>query len=156
MIAIDVPGFGKRAIEHVVLDFNGTLARDGQLLAGVEERIALLSIQARLHVCTADTFGTAVAQTGRFDLDLVILNPGGEDQQKAELVRRLGPLKVVAIGNGRNDVLMLREAALGVALIGAEGASPDAVNAAQLVCTNINDALDLLLIPKRLVATLRK
>ena len=32
MIEINAPGWGKREIEHLVLDFNGTLAMDGRLI----------------------------------------------------------------------------------------------------------------------------
>jgi soluble P-type ATPase len=156
MIELDIPGWGKRSIEHVVLDFNGTLAAGGKLIAGVADRLPHLSIRARIHICSADTFGTVDRQTKRFDTALKILEGPAQDQQKAELVRHLGPLKVIAIGNGRNDVAMLREATLGIAVVGPEGASPEALSAAQVVCANINDALDLLLEPLRLTATLRR
>jgi len=62
---------------------------------------------------------------------------------------------VIAIGNGRNDRLMLKEAALGIALIQEEGASAESILAADLVCKPVNDALDLLINSKRLVASLR-
>jgi len=156
VIELDVPGWGARKFEHLVLDFNGTLAEDGKLVEGVEDRLPLLCLRLRLHICTADTFGTAAAETRRFDAALKLLKPTVQDEQKAELVRHLGPLKTVAIGNGRNDVLMLREAALGIAVLGREGMSPDLVESADVVCLDVVDALDLLLQPKRLVATLRK
>jgi soluble P-type ATPase len=156
MIEIDVPGWGARRLEHLVLDFNGTLAVDGRLLGEVEARLPQLSIRLRLHICTADTFGTVAHETRRFESALKILGPGAEDQQKAELVRRLGPLQTAAIGNGRNDLLMLREAALGVAVLGPEGLAPELVEAADLLCHGIGDALDLLLHPRRLTASLRR
>jgi soluble P-type ATPase len=61
----------------------------------------------------------------------------------------------VAIGNGRNDVNMLAEAALGIAVMGPEGTSSEAVRAADVVVMSINEALDVLLHPERLKATLR-
>ena len=156
MIEIDVPGWGRRQIEHLVMDFNGCLGLDGQLLEGVEDRLPLLSIRCRLHICTADTFKTVKEQTSRFETALKILHPTSQDQQKAEVVRKLGPLNCAAIGNGRNDVLMLQEAALGIAVIGAEGMACELVAAADVICCDINDALDLLLAPMRLTATLRR
>jgi len=60
-----------------------------------------------------------------------------------------------AIGNGYNDIYMLDEAALGIAVIGSEGCSVRALEKADIVTNAINDALDLLLNPKRIVATLR-
>ena len=79
-----------------------------------------------------------------------------EAEQKADFVSGLGPAGVVAIGNGANDVLMLREAALGIAVLGKEGLSVAAFQNADLVVADILDALDVLLHPKRLVATLRR
>jgi soluble P-type ATPase len=62
---------------------------------------------------------------------------------------------VAAFGNGRNDRLMLKAAALGVAVMGREGCAVDALQAADLCVGKIEDGLDLLLHPKRLEATLK-
>jgi soluble P-type ATPase len=156
MIAIDAPGWGIRKIEHIVFDFNGTLAMDGKLLEGVDERLAKLSIVSRLHLCSADYFGTVADETRRFDMALKVMKTHNKSQEKAEFVRRLGPLQVAAIGNGSVDALMIEEAALGIAVIGQEGASPKAIQAADVVCNDIREALDLLLYPKRLAATLQR
>jgi soluble P-type ATPase len=61
----------------------------------------------------------------------------------------------LALGNGRNDRLMLQAAALGIALIQREGAAAQTLTSADLVCTSVLDALALLTTPKRLTATLR-
>lgn len=156
MIVISASGWGKREIEHVVMDFNGTLAVDGQLLAGVDERLPRLSIMARIHICSADFFGTVADETRHFELALKVLKGSNQSLEKAEFVRRLGPLKVAAIGNGRNDFHMLKEAAIGIAVVGAEGAHPETIAAADVVCVGINDALDLLLNPERLASTLQR
>jgi hypothetical protein len=62
---------------------------------------------------------------------------------------------VVAIGNGSNDVPMLKEGVVGICVVGPEGASTAALLGADVVVTDIRDALGLLLKPQRLVATLR-
>jgi soluble P-type ATPase len=62
---------------------------------------------------------------------------------------------VAAIGNGRNDQLMLAAAALGIAVVQEEGAAIESLSAADVVLPDIRSALDLLLFPKRLIATLR-
>jgi soluble P-type ATPase len=67
----------------------------------------------------------------------------------------LGADHVVCVGNGRNDRLMLKEAALGIAVILQEGAAAETVAAADVVCTHIVSALELLHNPLRLTATLR-
>jgi soluble P-type ATPase len=156
MIVIDTPGWGKRQIEHLVLDFNGTIACDGRILPEVEERLARLSIKVRVHICTADHFRTALDETRRYAVALKIIAGQNLAEEKAEFVRRLGPMQVAAIGNGAADARMLAEAALSIAVIGPEGASPAALSAAQLVCNDIASALDLLLFPNRLAATLRR
>ncbi len=68
----------------------------------------------------------------------------------------LGPERCVAIGNGANDAAMLEAAALGIAVVGPEGAAASAVGNADVVCTSITDALDLLLDERALIATLRR
>ncbi len=67
----------------------------------------------------------------------------------------LGPTHTIVVGNGRNDVAMLREAALGIVIAGAEGVAVEALFAADLVFPHIDDALESLLNPRRLRATLR-
>jgi len=81
--------------------------------------------------------------------------PGDEAEQKRSLVERLGAERVVAIGNGANDAGMLQAAALGIAVLGPEGLAGEAWQAADVVA-GIHQALDLLLHPRRLVATLRR
>lgn len=34
MIEINIPGFGSLELDHLVLDYNGTMALDGQLIEG--------------------------------------------------------------------------------------------------------------------------
>ena len=69
---------------------------------------------------------------------------------------RLGAERVVAIGNGANDAEMLAAAALGIAVLGPEGLATATLRAVDVVVGRIEDALDLLLQPQRLVATLRR
>ena len=72
-----------------------------------------------------------------------------------EMITRLGRQATVCVGNGRNDRLMLKEAALGIAVMLDEGIAAEALLAADVVCRDILSALALLLHPLRLVATLR-
>ncbi len=156
MIRIDSPGWGIRNIEHLVLDFNGTVALDGHMLGSVDEALAKLSIQLRIHLCTADFHGTAAQETRRYEMALKILKEPNRAQEKAEFVRRLGPMSVAAIGNGNADALMIKEAALGIAVIGQEGVSGPAIASADVVCVDIASALNLFLRPQRLAATLQR
>ncbi len=60
------------------------------------------------------------------------------------------------MGNGYNDHLMVKEAALGIAVIGREGAARETISNANVVVNELVDALDLILKPFRHQATLRK
>jgi len=135
---------------------NGTLAVDGELTDGVAERLARLRAAVALVIITADTHGGASRVRDDLDIETVVLHEGGEAEQKVEFVRSLGAEHVVAIGNGANDVLMLEESAVGICVVGSEGAATAALLAADVVVTNVCDALDLLLKPRRLAATLRR
>ncbi len=156
MLTISIPGGATLIIEHLVLDYNGTLAVDGELLPGVAVRLNALAADVQVHVVTADTFGKAGAALDGVHCTLSILPPGGQDAAKLAVIQNLGPEHVAAFGNGRNDRLMLKTAALGVAVLGGEGASVATLLAADVVAPGIEPALDLLLHPLRLVATLRQ
>ena len=155
MISTQIPGFGKLALEHLVLDYNGTLAVDGLLLPGVKDALNTLSDQLAIHVVTADTFGKAADGLDGVNCRLTVLEAGSQDQAKVNFVNRLGADRTASIGNGRNDALMLAASALGIAVILGEGASMVSLNAADIVCTDIASALELLTHPLRLTATLR-
>ncbi len=155
MIEVVIPGAATLRLSHLVLDYNGTLALDGELLGGVVEKLAELAGHIQLHVITADTHGTVAEKLAGLPCSLHIIGTKDQDGQKFAYVRALGAEGVAAIGNGRNDGLMLKTAALGIALIQEEGANIAAILQADIVCTTILDAFDLLLQPDRLKATLR-
>lgn len=155
MLEVSIPGYADLRLEHLVLDYNGTLACDGQLLPGVGDSLKRLAADVQIHVLTADTFGKARAGLAGLPCELVVLPPAGQDIGKLEYVKRLGVEKTVCIGNGRNDRLMVEAAALGIALILEEGAAGVTLSAADVVCGSVLSALDLLRNPLRLTATLR-
>ena len=155
MIEVEVPGWKTLRLEHLVLDYNGTLALDGRLLEGARESLKALSSNLALHVVTADTFGGAEGGLHGIPCKLVVLPAGDQAEAKADYLRKLGAENSAAIGNGRNDRLMLKEAALALVVVQNEGAAVETLLSAQVVCADISDALDLLLHPLRLVSTLR-
>src|SRR5208282_1567422 len=121
MLRIAIPGFKNLELEHLVLDFNGTLAVDGRLMAGVFERLQALSADLKIHVVTADSFGHAKEALEGLAAGLTVLPLERQAEAKLAYVEQLGPERVAAVGNGRNDRLMLRAAALGMAVSGLEG-----------------------------------
>ena len=160
MIEIDIPGSKRLQLEHLVLDVNGTLALDGVLLPGVDERLDQLRDRLDIHLLTANTHERQHEidrQLGLTGTVIPAASPLGRGQGalKAAIVEELGAESVVAIGNGNIDFAMIERAGLGIAVLGREGMATLILAAADLVCAHINDALDLLLYPDRLRATLR-
>jgi soluble P-type ATPase len=155
MIKAKIPGYKALRFEHLVLDYNGTLAVDGELLAGVKEALRALSEQLQVHILTADTFGKVRSRVEGIPCELSILPLENQDTGKLDYVKSLGAEHTVCIGNGRNDRLMLKEAGLGIAVILEEGAATETLLSADVVSASILSALELLTNPLRLTATLR-
>jgi P-type E1-E2 ATPase len=142
-------------LEHLVCDYNGTLARDGLLLGGVQERLNALAPKLAVHIVTGDTFGTAERALRGLPCSVALLPTEGQAKAKEAFVRRLGADRVVAVGNGRNDRLMLAAAALGIVVVGDEGSAGEALQACDILVRDVIDAFALLENPRRLIATLR-
>jgi soluble P-type ATPase len=155
VLEVEIPGFKDLRLAHLVLDYNGTLACDGRPLAGVQERLATLAASLDILILTADTFGTVQGQVAGWPCRVEVIPRGAEAEAKLRWVRDLGAGQTVAVGNGRNDRLMLKEAALGIIVVQTEGTAVEAMLAADLAVPGILEALDLLLFPGRLKATLR-
>lgn len=155
MLELNIPAFGELVINNLVFDMNGTLAVDGVINEDARARLTELSKNLDLYILTADTYGTfkqmavGLPVTGR-----ITDNPIAAEEKLA-LVEELGPDKTIALGNGNNDVLMLKAAAIGIAVMDGEGASSQAMVAADLVVRSTSEALAMLQNPKRLVAGLR-
>jgi len=153
---IEIPHYKTLNLKHLVLDYNGTLAKDGTLIKETRPLLNALGEHYSLHVITSDTFGTVQAQLEGLDITVKILHSDDHTGEKSNYIQALGAEQCIAVGNGSNDKLMLQNAMLGIALIGNEGCSTCTLKSSDVVCTNISDALELVLNPKRLIATLRQ
>jgi soluble P-type ATPase len=151
-LTYEIPGSKPISVEHLLLDVNGTLTDRGELIDGVAERLQRLSEELSVALLSADTLGTLDTVAEKLGVEAIRVNRGDE---KRDLVRNRGPSQCAAIGNGANDATMLATAALGIVVIGPEGAAARAVHAADVVCRSIGDALDLLLDPRAVASTLR-
>jgi soluble P-type ATPase len=156
MIEIDIPGWGNIEIENFVLDLNGTIATDGKIPSELKEKINSLSKKTKIYILTADTQGTVSEESSDMSVELLKVSEEDSAEVKLRVVESLDPSRTVAIGNGSNDHFILKEAALGIAVLGDEGVSASAMKNADVIVKNISDALDLFLKPKRLIATLRE
>jgi soluble P-type ATPase len=126
------------------------------LLQEVADIFERLQREFRVHVITADTFGSVQRQLDNFDIKIEILRGDDHTQEKAEYIKSIGAETSIALGNGNNDKEMLKIAQIGIAILGDEGCSRDTMISADIICHNISDALMLFLEPKRLIATLRR
>lgn len=155
-VDITIPHCRTLLISHVVLDFNGTLAKDGVLKEEAKALLPALCEKYHVHVITSDTFGSVAAQMAGFDVTVKVLKSESHTMEKAHYVDGLISRFCVAVGNGNNDVQMLEDASLGIAVIGDEGCSTKTLMSSDIVCKTIEDALGLLLNEQRLIATLRR
>ena len=156
MNEINIPNFKTLRLVHAIFDYNGTVAKDGKLNPLTKERIMQLAERYKVHIITADTFGSVARECSDLDAKVVVLQSSDHTSEKGAYIQSLGASSCVAFGNGANDVMMLQKAALGIGLIQEEGCALATLQASDIVCRSIDDAIELLLYPKRLIATLRR
>ena len=154
MLTVKIPGREELVLNHLVLDYNGTIAEDGAIIAGIAERLEVLSKQLSICVITADTHGTAAARCAHLPLKVKTFPTVQVGSIKAAEVRKLSG-GVCCIGNGFNDIQMSDAADLSICVIGKEGCCGALLSHCDVVVTSILDALDLLIRSDRLRATLR-
>src|SRR5260221_5751646 len=103
MIELNIPSRSVLRLAHVVLDVNGTIAKDGRLLDKVAKPLSGLRDRLTVHLLTADTYGK------QDNIDLMLgmratrLKAGNEAAQKAHYVPQLGAEAVVATGQVPNN-----------------------------------------------------
>lgn len=153
---IEIPNFKTLNIQHIVCDYNGTIAKDGIVLPEIKALFEQLSKVYTLHVITADTFGSVHAQLEGYNVNIKVLSTDYHTEEKAAYISQLGKDVCVALGNGNNDADMLSLASVGIAVMGDEGCAKDTLMGSDVICKNITEALYLILQSKRLIATLRR
>jgi soluble P-type ATPase len=154
MIAIQRQGREPVEIEFILMDFEGTLASDRRVHPKAKDKINLLSKRTKIYILTRGEKEVVSEVLKKVKAEIVYLPGGRTYEKKLDLLRQLGPTKTVAIGNGVDDAQMIEEAGLSICMMGKEGTSVEAMIKADLVFTNILDALDFLLKPLRQKATL--
>jgi len=154
MILIQRPGEEPLEIEFILLDFEGTLASDRRVHPKAKDKINLLSKRTKIYILSKGEEEGIGEILRKLKVEVIYLKEGKASERKLELLRRLGAKRSVAIGNGVDDAPMMEESGLGICILGKEGASAEALKKADVVVTNILDALDFLLKPLRQKATL--
>ena len=154
MLTIKIPGREELNLSHLILDYNGTIAEDGEIIESIRPRLAELSKVLTICVITADTHGTAAKKCEGLPLEVLTFPTTEVGAIKAqEAMKRTGG--VITIGNGFNDIQMSDAADLSICVIGREGCCGTLLAHTDIVVTSLDDALDLLLKTGRTRATLR-
>jgi len=156
MIFIQRPGQEPLEIEFILIDFEGTLALDRRVHPKAKDKINLLSKRTKIYILTKGEKEVVEETLRRVKAEIFYSREGETSQRKLDLLRQLGTTRSVVIGNGVDDAPMIEEAALGICVMGKEGTSIEAVKNADVVLSNVLDALDFLLKPLRQKATLGK
>lgn len=152
---INIPGYDKEEFTDIVFDFNGTLAIDGEIINGVKDKFLSLSQILSIHVVTGDTYGNVVKALRDYPCKVHIIPPTNQAEEKLNYIKSLDAEKTIAVGNGKNDKLMLNKAGLGISILQKEGLFVETLTSAVLIYNNIIDVLNSLLKPNRLKASLR-
>lgn len=153
MFIENIPGYGSLRIDNLILDLNGTLSIDGIIIKGVEKRLAQVKeLIGNIFLFTGDTNGNAIEIAKKLGLSVRITKTAKE---KAIEANKIGADTTVAIGNGLIDSELFEIVRLSVATLQAEGVHMKTLQNADIVVPSINDALDILIKSKRLIATLR-
>jgi soluble P-type ATPase len=152
--AIAVPGWGSVELENIVLDLNGTLTESGDFIPGVVNYLEKLKAEGfKIYILSGDTRGTLEhVFPDSLEIEPVVTRTAREKRTFVELI---GAEHTVCVGNGNIDVEMFKVARLSICTIQAEGATIQAMLQADIVVTHIKHALEILLDPEKMIATLR-
>jgi len=154
MIFIQRPGQEPLEIDFILIDFEGTLASDRRVHPKAKDKINLLSKRAKIFILMKGDKEPLMETLRKVKAEVIHLTEGEASEGKLNLLRQLGADKTVAIGNGVDDISMIKEAGLGICVICKEGTAGEMIQKADVVVSNILDALDFLLKPLRQKATL--
>lgn len=149
-----IPGREDLVVENLILDYNGTIARDGFLIEGVKE--VLNSIKdINIYIVTADTYGSVEKECRGIASKIIRFPKENAGEEKLRILEELGENKTICIGNGYNDIAMCKASVLSIGIMGEEGISAGLLQVVDLVVKDIVDGLELILHKNRLKAGLR-
>jgi len=154
MLTVKIPGREELQLSHLILDYNGTIALDGDIIESIRPRLAQLAEHLKIYVITADTHGTAAQKCQGLPLQVLTFPTVQVGEIKAQEARKLEG-GVACLGNGFNDIQMSDACDLSICVMGKEGCCGALISHCDVVVTSIEDALDLLIRTDRLRATLR-
>ncbi|MCT4633837.1 MAG: HAD hydrolase family protein [Firmicutes bacterium] len=153
---LNIPSYGEYEIKNLIFDYNGTIAKKGQVIEGLKEVIVALCQDFNVFIVTADTYGSVRENFKDTPVKIKIISGDHEADLKLKALFEIGPENSISFGNGRNDVHMLKQSAIGIGIIGSEGMASSLVQSADILVKSIFDAVDLVNNKNSLIATLRR
>ncbi|PHS39894.1 MAG: haloacid dehalogenase [Sulfurovum sp.] len=151
-----IPNYKKLEIKNILFDYNGTLAKNGKVGKKRKRLLQKICEQYQVYVITADTFGSVEKELNGLDLEVIVLSSNNHTKEKKDFLKTIGKKNTIALGNGNNDAKMLKSAVVSMSIIGDEGCAKKTLLSSDIICKSIIDAMELILYPKRLIATLRR
>ncbi len=157
MRKINIPNYGIITIKNLLFDINGTLQFQGKISPDLIIKFEDLKKIYKIYLISADTRGNLNEIAETLDVDYIKIKPQGitEAEAKNNELIRLGKNVTVAVGNGNNDALMLKNSVIGIIIIGNEGASIKSIMNSDVALPSPLSALNFLLDEKIMIATLR-
>jgi len=157
MRKINIPNYRIITIKNILFDINGTLQFQGKISPELIIKFNELKKIYKIYLISADTRGNLKDIAETLDVDYIKIKPQEitEVEAKNNELIRLGKDVTVAVGNGNNDALMLKNAVLGIVILGNEGASIKSMMNSDVALPDPLSALNFLLDEKIMIATLR-
>lgn len=157
MKEVNIPKFGTIKIKNIIFDMNGTIQFKGQVSDEIVKKFNELKKHYNVYLVSSDTRGNLSNIAQKLGVDYIKIAPTNitDAEEKNNVLLKLGKEQTIAVGNGNNDALMLKNALLGIAIIGSEGASSKSILNSNVVFTDPLSAIDFLLDEKIMIATLR-
>ena len=157
MRKIIIPYHGEITIKNVIFDINGTIQFKGQISEELVQKFEELKKFYNILLVSSDTRGNLKNIAKKLGVNFKKVNTQGinDAEAKNNELKKLGKEVTVAVGNGNNDALMLKNAILGIAILGSEGASTRSILNSDVVFTDVINAIEFLLDEKTMISTLR-
>ena len=152
-----IPNYGEITIKNVIFDINGTLQFKGVLSKDLISKFKELKKFYNIYLVSSDTRGNLNDIAKKLGVDYIRINSKelSEAEAKNNELTKLGKDVTVVVGNGNNDALMLKNAILGLIIIGNEGATIKSIINSNVAFPDPLNAIDFLLDEKILIGTLR-